>query len=333
MNVTVYIQQNCPACDQALADLQALQADFPHKLVLIPIDDDAALQERFAGRVPLVEVGPYKMSAPIEAPALRVMLGAAHDRVDQLTRIDQAGYEALVERGSRLSFGDKISLSLSRHYLLWLNVFLFIYVGLPFLAPVLMENNLTLPANIIYRGYSVMCHQLAFRSWFLYGEQAYYPRQLAEIPNVITFEQVQGNSKVDILAAREFEGNSVVGFKVALCERDVAIYGTMLLFGLIYGLTGRKIGKISWWWWVAIGLVPIGIDGVSQLPGLVDNLPAWLPIRESTPLLRTLTGGLFGWMTGWYLLPMMEETMQDTRVMLERKLAAIKQANARAGQG
>ncbi len=33
-------------------------------------------------------------------------------------------------------------------------------------------------------------------------------------------------------------GNEVVGYKMAFCERDMAIYGGMLLFGVIYSLTG-----------------------------------------------------------------------------------------------
>jgi hypothetical protein len=50
-----------------------------------------------------------------------------------------------------------------------------------------------------------------------------------------------------------------------------------------------------------------------------------VPIRESTPLLRTLTGGLFGWMTAWYLFPMLEETAREARLIVQRKIAVIQQ--------
>jgi uncharacterized membrane protein len=69
-----------------------------------------------------------------------------------------------------------------------------------------------------------------------------------------------------------------------------------------------------------IGLVPIAIDGVSQLPGLASNLPPWF-LRESTPLLRTITGTLFGFTTAWYLFPLIEESMNETRMVLEEKRA------------
>jgi uncharacterized membrane protein len=62
--------------------------------------------------------------------------------------------------------------------------------------------------------------------------------------------------------------------------------------------------------------MPIGLDGFSQLPGLAGNMPAWVPIRESTPLLRVITGALFGGTTAWYLFPLLEESMRETRALL-----------------
>jgi uncharacterized membrane protein len=104
---------------------------------------------------------------------------------------------------------------------------------------------------------------------------------------------------------------------VAFCQRDVAIYGALLLFGVIFAVTKRRIPPLPTLLWLIIGLGPIGLDGFSQLlsqPPLGDfALLNWLPLRESTPLLRTLTGAIFGFTTGWFGYPMVEETMQDTR--------------------
>ena len=114
-------------------------------------------------------------------------------------------------------------------------------------------------------------------------------------PGMITYEEISGQTNIDAIAARDFIGNPSTGYKVAFCERDIAIYGSIFLFGLIFSLTGRKLKSIPWYLWVVIGLIPIGIDGVSQLPSLLANiLPGWVPQRESTPFLRTLTGGMFG---------------------------------------
>jgi len=115
---------------------------------------------------------------------------------------------------------------------------------------------------------------------------------------------------------------------MALCERDMAIYGAILLFGIIYAVTGRRIKPIHWIFWILIGLMPIGLDGFSQLFSQMEWswLSSILPYRESTPFLRVLTGGLFGLATAWFAYPYIEESMSETRHFFIKKFASIKQA-------
>lgn len=326
ITVTLYVRQECPECDQAIADLKALEESIPHQLVVMNVEDDRAVMEKIGQRLPVVEIGPYHLRSPFTRQDLTIMLSAARDRVGQLERVDQEGYQQRLDKGHTMTTSDRVTRFLGNHYLALVNVFLLLYVGLTFLAPVLEKTGHTLSASIIYKVYSPMCHQLAFRSWFLFGEQAYYPRELAGIQGVIPYEVLTNTKEVSILQARDFIGNQTVGYKVALCQRDVAIYGFMLLFGLMYSLIGRKLRSIPWYIWILVGMVPIGLDGFSQLPSLAQGLPGWLPMRESTPLLRTLTGALFGWMTAWYLFPMLEETAVETRRIFQRKMAVIEQS-------
>lgn len=331
INVTVYIRENCPDCDQVLADLESLQAVVPHQTVTVDVTRDQGLRERLGEQLPVVEIGPYRLQSPVARQDLQVVLNAARDRVQQMEQVDQETYQRRVNRGRVMTSGDRLSIFFSRHYLALVNVLLLVYVSLPFLAPVLMKTGHPIAASMIYKGYSPMCHQLAFRSWFLFGAQPYYPRELAGLEGVATYEALINSQEIDLLQARSFVGNEALGYKVALCERDVAIYATMLLFGVLYSLTGRRFPSIPWYMWIAIGLVPIGLDGVSQLPSFSSGLPSWLIIRESTPLLRTFTGALFGLMTAWYLFPLIEESARETRRVMQRKQAVIQQAN-RANQ-
>ena len=87
------------------------------------------------------------------------------------------------------------------------------------------------------------------------------------------------------LEARRYVGDETVGYKVALCERDVAIYASILFFGLLFGLTGRRFPQLHWSLWILLGLGPVGLDGFSQLFSQFDwqALAAFLPYRESTP--------------------------------------------------
>jgi uncharacterized membrane protein len=331
LTVTLYMRADCGLCDEVRAHLRELQRDVPHRLAEIDIDADPVLQKKYFDQIPVVEVGPYVLRAPINRQDLNMTLGAARDRHDQLAEAGGDEYRERVKKGGTFSRADGAYFWLARHYLALLNLIIFLYVGLPFLAPVLQKINSPAAARVIYRIYSPLCHQFAFRSFFLFGEQAYYPLKEAGVSGVQTLEQVSG--LVDLanpfsasrLAARAYTGDEFVGYKVALCERDVAIYGAMLLFGLIYGLTGRRMRGLHWLAWILLFLGPIGLDGFSQLFSQL-NLP-WLaqvlPYRESTPFLRVLTGGLFGFGTAWFAVPNLEESMRETRHFFIKKSAVV----------
>lgn len=327
ITVTIFCKSGDDAARQILEDLRVLAEIVPHQVIVLDIDH----YSKKASELPkglVVEIGPYRLEGLITREDLKVMLMAAQDRARQLEQIGDKRYQSRMKRGAVFSGADRFSLWFTRHYMALINFLVFLYVGIPFLAPVLMKAGAETPARVIYTVYSPLCHQLAFRSFFLFGEQLYYPRELANIYGSLSYEEVTGSQTIDLLEARRFIGNGTLGYKVALCQRDVAIYGSILLFGLLFSISGRRIKKIPWYIWVA-GLVPIGVDGVSQLPGLMRSLmPGWVMIRESTPLLRLITGGIFGWMTAWYLFPLIEESMQETHELLIRKFEKIKQTTA-----
>ena len=323
ITVTLYSRADCHLCDQAEQDLQALQSILPHRLNVVDVDSSPELQKKFDLEVPVVEVGPYVLRAPFSRQELQMTLGAAQDRQRQIDQLDNAPDSGL---SMKWTVADRITFWFSRHYVGVLNVIVIIYLGLPFLAPVLMKAGIEAPARLIYRGYGLVCHQLAFRSFYLFGEQAAYPRAAAGVGSLLTFSQATGlsedNTVADLYQARNFVGNEVVGYKIALCERDVAIYGGILLFGVLFALVGRRIPGLPWYLWLLIGILPIAIDGFSQL--LSQPPMDLLPYRESTPFLRVLTGFLFGFTTAWFGYPMVEETMADSRRIMSRKLERIR---------
>ncbi len=335
LTITLYTRKDCHLCDQAKADLESLQSQYPHRLVEIDIDADPALQKKYLVEIPVVEVGPYALKAPFDKQKLMMTLGAAGDRRGQLDKLGREDHFDRVRRGQRISGSDRVMSWISRHYLAVANLFILLYFGLPILAPVLMKMGATFPANVIYTMYKPLCHQFGFRSFFLFGEQPYYPLQEAGMPGIKTFEQITGFKDLrnpiaySRLQARQFTGNETVGYKMALCERDMGIYGAILLFGVVYALTGRRIKPLHWVLWILIGIIPIGLDGFSQLFSQMEWswLVSILPYRESTPFLRILTGGLFGLATAWFAYPYMEESMAETRQFFIKKFESIKQNN------
>ena len=329
ITVTLYTRAGCHLCEQAKADLESLQELFPHQLVEIDINSDQALSSAFSLEIPVVEAGPFRLKAPITRRELQMALGAASDRKAQFERLGDKSYQAAVERGQKVTGTDKFSYWLSKHYMLVINLFLLLYVGLPFLAPVFKKAGWDVPAEVVYRIYRPLCHQWGFRSFYLFGEQITYPHEAAQIPGLITFEAATGitdQNDPGRQQARTFEGNLVMGYKIALCQRDLAIWGALLLFGLAFSATGRRVPPIHWMIWVIVGILPVGLDGFSQLFSQIPStfIQSILPYRESTPFLRVLTGFLFGFMTAWFGIPVIEESMAETRRTLAKKFAINK---------
>jgi len=146
----------------------------------------------------------------------------------------------------------------------------------------------------------------------------------------LTFNQATGLSEAStadaLYRARQFVGNQQVGYKLALCERDMAIYGSILLFGIIFAISGRKIKPLPWYIWVLVGIMPIALDGFSQL--LSQPPFGFIPYRESTPFLRILTGFLFGFTTAWFGYPLVEQSMAETRQLMLAKRDRIIRAGS-----
>jgi uncharacterized membrane protein/glutaredoxin len=329
LNVTLYTRKDCKLCDEVKADLNELQPQYPHRLVEVDIDTDSALRAKFGQIIPVIEVGPFSLKAPITRQKLQMIIGAASDRVHQLEKLDDPLYKYQTKKGKTVTTGDRVSFWIAKRYLLILNLFMLIYVGLPFLAPTLMRVGAETPANIIYRVYKPLCHQFGFRSFFLFGEQPFYPLAEARVSGYKTYEEATGFANLSDpysftrFDARNHVGDEAMGYKVALCERDVSIYFAILVFGMVFGATGRRFKSLHWMLWLLLGLGPIGLDGFSQLFSQFnwEWLSALVPYRESTPFLRMFTGALFGLATAWFAYPNIEESMSETRQYYIKKFA------------
>jgi uncharacterized membrane protein len=94
----------------------------------------------------------------------------------------------------------------------------------------------------------------------------------------------------------------IFGYQICLCERCLAIYSSMLFSGLALVFLRRRnnLPSISWWMWV-IAMIPMALDGGTQLFGL----------RESNVALRLLTGAIFGVGTAIFTLPQIEKASRE----------------------
>ncbi len=93
----------------------------------------------------------------------------------------------------------------------------------------------------------------------------------------------------------------IFGHQLGLCARNLSIYTAMFLGSLVFVLTKNRLTGIPWWLWVLF-ILPLVLDGTTQLFG-------W---RESTWQLRLLTGALFGLGNVWFVLPLIQRTLDET---------------------
>ncbi|MBN1874512.1 MAG: DUF2085 domain-containing protein [Anaerolineae bacterium] len=201
----------------------------------------------------------------------------------------------------------------SQHWVAVFNTIVGLFVGGALLAPILMYFGATGAGQLLHDFYSPHCHQYPFRSWFLFGPQASY--RLTEPLSIVEMNKLSS-----------FVGNADVGYKTALCQRDIAIYSTMVFTGIAYGLLRRKytIPPLSIWAYIVFGILPMLIDGGSQwISYVIWTIAPELISRpfETYPLLRTLTGALFGFGCTALAYPYMNEYFEDMHQTLKQKLA------------
>ena len=218
---------------------------------------------------------------------------------------------------------QRLVLWLSNHWLAVFNTFFFVYVVLPFLAPVLLVAGFHNTADTIYSAYKITCHQFPSRAYFIFGEQ------------------------------------------VALCHRDVALYGTLFIGGVVFNFVRNRLKPLPLRWYVFF-MVPMALDAGMAMAS--DWLAAGVPMsilwavglialgivsfilrsqnyltwhsylffafgplallylqffgpHDSNLFLRNLTGFILGVGTIWYAYPHMDRTFADIREEVTAKLA------------
>jgi uncharacterized membrane protein len=174
-----------------------------------------------------------------------------------------------------------VALALTSH---WFEIFAAVFgvwVLLPWIAPLLMHAGLSLPGRIIYGVYSLFCHQLPERSFFLFGPQTMYP--LSEI-------QAAWQNTLSPMVLRGFVGNEAMGWKVAWSDRMVSLYTSIWLAAFVWWPLRRKLKPLPWW---AFGLLilPLILDGVTH--AISDFSGLGRGFRDTNLWLVNLTGAVW----------------------------------------
>ncbi|MGQ9682587.1 MAG: DUF2085 domain-containing protein [Anaerolineae bacterium] len=190
------------------------------------------------------------------------------------------------------------------HWLALINGFMALVLGLALLAPWLALRGQAGLSDVLYWAYQPLCHQLPERSFFIGGPRAVY-----------TLEQLAAS--LGHIPAQRFTGNAQLGYKIAFCQRDVATYGGWLVFGLVFALGRKRIRPLPWPWVIAL-MVPMAVDGLLQLFG----------IMASNPERRVITGLLFALGTAWFAYPHVQKGMVEAQAIARQSLESVSHADS-----
>jgi uncharacterized membrane protein len=237
-----------------------------------------------------------------------------------LTRKDRMHAMTHVAVAARRSSTESAGQWLAAH---WFAVFAVVYglwIWLPWLAPVMMQIGQSQLGKAIYFVYSLFCHQLPERSFFLFGPQIMY--SLSDI-------QMAWQDTLNPMVLRRFIGNDALGWKLGWSDRMVSFYTTVWLSAIAWWPLRRRIKALPWWGFVLL-LLPMFVDGithaVSDFSGLglgFRDSNDWLLALTNNKLplavagdalgsfnswVRLVTGVLAGWGIAWFALPHVERS-------------------------
>jgi len=185
---------------------------------------------------------------------------------------------------------------MNRSHIIYLSYLLFfvIFVGSIFVIPLLaFDHDMTYFYDVL----SNTCHQKLSRSLCIFSDTTSY--WIGDC-TAQTGDYVPGGTDRHIISV---EGSGFIGYKMPVCARDVGIYVAMLLGALAYPLM-RDINdrRVYHAIYLIIAIIPIGFDGGLQLGSDIGILPF---AYESTNLIRLITGGIAGFASSIYAIPVL----------------------------
>jgi len=219
---------------------------------------------------------------------------------------------------SSVSFSQKLSIWvnrrlmwLSKHWLAVANLFFFTYVGLPFLAPVLLALGFTGPANTIYQVYNLLCHQLPTRTYFILGEQVSMCERCIAIYvamftggvayNFARYRQLPVQWYLLFVLPMALDGGTAF---VSEITAVLPLWPFWLIAVAAMGFLWLVLYKQKLLFWQLYVVFIAGLLGLAYIQ--------FFGPRISNLYLRNITGLIFGFGTVWFAYPSLEEGFKDS---------------------
>lgn len=202
--------------------------------------------------------------------------------------------------------------------LLWLIVgIIALYVAGAFAAPVFMVRGDKEVAGRIYRFYGQFCHQRVERSVFLFGKESIFTTySVSELKVKSAIPDVNPDVRLSYATTyfgHGFNGNQEVGYKAAICIRDLALYLSLVISSSVYIAFSkkRKLNLQMNWKFLLVLILPLIVDGGFQV--VAESLKlSWVPQAyfDNNPK-RVITGVLFGTGIALLIFPPLKKSLEE----------------------
>jgi uncharacterized membrane protein len=246
--VRLYSKQDCHLCKDAKAMLDEVAIGAPFELQVVDIEQDPVLNKLFGEHIPVADFGEgERLYWPfVREEVLKALngTGEAGQRMDLPVMSSRAAVTGRTR--DVVIFVDKLIYHFARHWIAVIALFIGLYAGLPFLAPVLMAKGYTGLANIIYSAYRFACHQLPSRSYFVLGQQVAYCHRDTAIYTALFLAIILFG-----FVRRRLKPLPLIGYAVLIAP--MAVDGVTQLVGLrvsnwqLRTITGALFGLGSAW--------------------------------------------------------------------------------------
>lgn len=172
---------------------------------------------------------------------------------------------------------------------------LLLLTGSIFITPfIALENESN--AALSYGLYGLTCHQKISRSYCIFDTGEGYLLDDCVPQNGTLVER--DNEMLSV------ERNGEVGYKFPVCSRDISLYFFMLIGALIYPMfRDIESKKLLPPVFLVIAIAPLALDGGLQFLAGGGLLPFEY---ESTNAVRAFTGLIAGFVTSFYIIPMLQ---------------------------
>lgn len=244
----LYSKADCRLCEEAEAMLAGVAPQGRFKVEVVDIEQNPVLDKLFGEHIPVLEIEKDRRLYWPFGP--EDVLGALNGGMglDLKAEAAEAATRPAVTGRTRdlVIFLDRLIYGMAKHWVVMVAVFLGLYAGLPFLAPILMSFGYSVPSNLIYSAYRFACHQLPSRSYFIFGQQvAFCHRDTAIYVSLFLATILFG------FIRRRVKPLPLKGYVVFLIP--MALDGITQLFGLrtsnwqLRSITGALFGIGSAW--------------------------------------------------------------------------------------